>query len=253
VKERGDELELLEYALSAWEAAEIDEGMHLHALTVLLAGFLPILVFAEVVERAEPSADVDWLASFDADAVRSTLERSGIAAWCEGLGFPLQLDGDPLGTVRKLEEPWSPDDALAVIRGKAQPPDLTTELEAHEVLDAAVREALPVGRDTLKRVQAEEDFSRSELIDLRLASLKLLAACRLIGPVVTSAIAWGEPDRAGLEDWVTYHVLASILGLNLRLLAETSSAAERSARLHLNGEDLAEIAQALDRSNPDIG
>lgn len=248
VSPQGDELELLEYALSAWDEVDMGDAMHFQALTFLVTGLLPILVLADLVQLADPSQGVGWLATFNAATVQAWLERSGTAAWCQSMGYPLERSGLPLETasphdVRTL------DDALAMIRDTVQRPDATTELEAHDLLDSAVRDALPIGRDLVERVRALEEFSSSDLAALRMASWRLLLACRLTGSVVAPAIAWEGSDEEGLEGWATYAFLACLLGLNLRLLADTSSPAERTARLHLDDEDLDELAEAVSRSN----
>lgn len=249
-RRRGDEFDLIEYVLSAWNQVEIEDAMHLQALTLLVVAFLPPLVLTELAEK---SADLAYLASLDPQFAQTILQRSGVASWCDGQGYPLQLGTEQPSVSGAPTKPLSPDEALAVVREGTAPPTPTDELEAHEVLDRVAREALPRAEDVLESVQAEQELSARERIDLRLASLKLLATCRLAGAVVLPAIAWGEPDLGGLESWWAYLFSSILVALNLRLLADASSAAEQSALLHFDDEILEMLAEGLDRPSSDLG
>jgi hypothetical protein len=248
VQARGDELEIVDYVLSAFGEVEIEESMHLQALIVLLVGLLPAFVLAEIHEFAAPDSDFAWMTSLDPESARLMLEQSGVAAWCGELGFPLEMGGKRLDASKKLDT-YTTHDVLKFVREGNEPPPMSSELAAHDALDNTVRKALPLCADTLRRVRAEEDFDPDELLDLRATAFKLLAVCRLTGPLILGAIAWGESDSEGVESWLTYLALASLFGLNLRLLSDTNSPAERSALLHVDEDDLVELTEGLERAD----
>lgn len=238
---RGDELELAEYVLSAWNQVDISDTMHLQALTLLVVGFLPTLVLTEV---AGASDDVAYLGTFDQEAVQTFLERSGVLAWCQERGHPLPLSRRPRNREASTE-PISPADALAVVRDLKPKPTPTDELDAHAVLDTAVRDALPLCQEVLEWVAADQELSDIDRMKWRNASLKLLATCSLTAGIILPAIAWSDPDQGGLEQWLGFAFLATYVALNLRLLAEASSSAERNALLFFEADDLFELAERL--------
>lgn len=244
----GDELELADYVVSAWSRVGIQDAMQLNSLTMVMSGFLPALVLTQL---AEASDELAWLVSFDLPSVRKTLERSGVAAWCADLGSPLDEAPEVTQATPAAAQAATPADALALVRELQARPDPHDELDAHLVLDGAVAKALPLCHAVLEWVGTERELSRGELRSLLVASLRLLAACRMAGGTVLPAIAWGEPDPDGLESWGAYLLIATLVGLNLRLLAETSSPSERSGLLHFEGEDLQVLAERLDEAGLD--
>jgi hypothetical protein len=217
--------------------------MQLNALTMVMCGVLPVLVLTQLVEASD---ELGWLVSFDVSSARETLERSGIAAWCADLGSPLDEAPDPVQLGASVPAATSPAAALALVREFQERPEPADELEAHRILDAAVAKVLPLGHDVLEWIEEDRELGGDELRPLVVASLRLLAASRMTGGTVLPGIAWSEPDPDGLEAWGAYFVLTTLVGLNLRVLAETSSPSERSALLHFDHDDLQVLAERLD-------
>lgn len=237
LRRHGDELELAEFVLKAWNRADAAEEMELQTLGALTMGFLPPLVLTELVEASD-DPDVAWLTSWDAVSMAEVVSRSGIAVWCREMGFPLQSVSATTSKGAAPAKPIALEEALGLVRERRDNPSTSDELDAYAALDRAVRDALPLCHDFLRRVESAVDFDDEELRALLGSGLRLLAISRIAASVALPGIAWAAPDPEGAESWMGYLFTAVRVGLALRVYAETGSQEERAAAVLFDDDDL---------------
>lgn len=247
LRRHGDELELAEFVLRAWSRADASEEMELQTLGALMTGFLPALVLTEVVETSD-DPDVAYLTSWDSASMEEMVHRTGIAAWCRDMGSPLQSMSVASSHGAAPAKPLALEEALGLIRERRASPSTSDELDAYDALDGAIREALPLCYDFLRRVERADDLDDDELQALFRSGLGLLAIARIAAPVVWPGIAWAAPDSGGAENWFAHLFTAIRVGLALRVYAETSSPEERAAVDLFDDDDLELLARRFEPS-----
>jgi hypothetical protein len=216
-----DEVDVVEFVLCAFADTPESNDAQLQVLGAMMVMFaLPVALTALIEFDWD---EYRWITDVDVDGMKETLMGSGVADWCEEQGFPLRSVGEISTSETQRGETLTTDDAFDLIRKHRPSPELGEELDAHLILDRAVKDALPIFRAPLDRIERGDysDEDEDEWKKLYAAALTLLATCRATMPVVAPGAAWTPGESKEAEQWLAYTLTAIHAGLALRLWTAT--------------------------------